>query len=159
PGSSTLTLPSTITNMPEPSWPGWTSTTPLVTSTSVARSSTCDNATSSRSENIAIERSDSARASSRVVMGAQPRPCLSTRSRPREAVPVRAPTFNLADLWETLVDAGPDAECLVAGPVRHTRGSLDADANRVANHLRARGIVAGEHVGIYSRNRAEYVSS
>ena len=72
---------------------------------------------------------------------------------------MRAPTFNLADLWETLVDAGPDDECLVAGPIRHTRGSLDADANRVANHLRARGIGAGERVGIYSRNRAEYVSA
>jgi fatty-acyl-CoA synthase len=77
----------------------------------------------------------------------------------RKAVAVRAPTFNLADLWETLVDAGSDRECLVAGPTRHTRGSLDADANRVANHLRARGIHAGDHIGIYSRNRAEYVTS
>ena len=72
---------------------------------------------------------------------------------------MRAPTFNLADLWETLCDAGPEAECLVAGPVRHTRGSLEAAANRVANTLIGRRIGPGDHVGIYSRNRAEYVEA
>jgi 3-oxocholest-4-en-26-oate---CoA ligase len=68
-------------------------------------------------------------------------------------------TFNLADLWETLCDAGPDAECLVAGPVRHTRASLDAAANQIAHELQARGVGPGAHVGIYSRNRAEYVEA
>ena len=68
-------------------------------------------------------------------------------------------TFNLADLWETLCDAGPEAECLVAGPVRHTRRSLDQAANRIAHALRGRGRHPGDHVGIYSRNRAEYVES
>jgi fatty-acyl-CoA synthase len=72
---------------------------------------------------------------------------------------VREPTYNLADLWETLSAAGPDAECLVAGSVRHTRGSLEAAANQVANHLMARGIRPGERVGIYARNRAEYVEA
>ncbi len=72
---------------------------------------------------------------------------------------MRTPTFNLADLWETLADAGPEPECLVAGPTRHTRASLEGAANRVANHLIARGVKPGEHVGIYSRNRAEYVES
>jgi acyl-CoA synthetase (AMP-forming)/AMP-acid ligase II len=72
---------------------------------------------------------------------------------------LRAPTFNLADLWETLCDAGPDAECLVAPPRRHTRGSLDAAANRIANHLVSTGVRPGERVGIYSRNRAEYVEA
>jgi acyl-CoA synthetase (AMP-forming)/AMP-acid ligase II len=72
---------------------------------------------------------------------------------------VTAPTFNLADLWETLCDAGPDAECLVAPPVRHTRGSLDEAANRIANHLVATGVAPGDRVGIYSRNRAEYVEA
>jgi acyl-CoA synthetase (AMP-forming)/AMP-acid ligase II len=68
-------------------------------------------------------------------------------------------TFNLADLWEKLCDAGPDDECLVAGDVRHTRRSLDEAANRIGNHLRARGVGVGDHVGIYSRNRAEYVEA
>jgi 3-oxocholest-4-en-26-oate---CoA ligase len=72
---------------------------------------------------------------------------------------VRAPTYNLADLWEALCDAGPDAECLVAPPVRHTRGSLDGAANQIANHLVASGVRAGDRVGIYSRNRAEYVEA
>jgi acyl-CoA synthetase (AMP-forming)/AMP-acid ligase II len=65
-------------------------------------------------------------------------------------------TFNLADLWETLCDAGPDAECLVAAPVRHTRRSLDEAANRVAHRL---DLEPGARVGIYSRNRAEYVEA
>jgi fatty-acyl-CoA synthase len=69
------------------------------------------------------------------------------------------PTFQLADLWETLVDAGADAECLVVGVVRHTRRSLDTAANRVANALAGLGIRTGDHVGIYSKNRAEYVES
>ena len=68
-------------------------------------------------------------------------------------------TFNLADLWETLCDAGPDAECLVAGDVRHTRRSLDGAANRSRTSSVARGVVPGDHVGIYSRNRAEYVEA
>ena len=72
---------------------------------------------------------------------------------------MRAPTYNLADLWETLCDAGPDAECLVAPPVRHTRGSLDREANRIANHLVATGVRPGDRVGIYARNRAEYVEA
>ncbi len=72
---------------------------------------------------------------------------------------MRTPTFNLADLWETLCDAGPDVECLVAPPERHTRASLDRAANRIANHLIAQGITTGDRVGIYSRNRAEYVEA
>jgi fatty-acyl-CoA synthase len=72
---------------------------------------------------------------------------------------LRAPTYNLADLWETLADAGGDAECLVAGNRRHSRASLEAAANQVANHLVARGIRPGEHVGIYARNCAEYVEA
>lgn len=68
-------------------------------------------------------------------------------------------TFNLADLWEALCDAGPDDVCLVAGGVRHTRRSLDEAANRVAHELRARDVVPGAHVGIYARNRAECVES
>jgi acyl-CoA synthetase (AMP-forming)/AMP-acid ligase II len=68
-------------------------------------------------------------------------------------------TFQLADLWETLADAGPDGECLVAGSVRHTRGSLDVAANRLAHALWERGVRPGQQVGIYARNRAEYVEA
>jgi acyl-CoA synthetase (AMP-forming)/AMP-acid ligase II len=72
---------------------------------------------------------------------------------------VPAPTFNLADLWEALCDAGPYAECLVAPPVRHTRGSLDRAANQIANHLISTGVQPGARVGIYARNRAEYIEA
>jgi len=70
-----------------------------------------------------------------------------------------SPTYHLADLWEALVDAGPSAECLVAGDVRHTRLSLEHAANRVAHALATRGVGRGDHVGIYAHNRAEYVES
>jgi len=69
------------------------------------------------------------------------------------------PSYQMADLWETLVDAGAADECLVAGQVRHTRDSLDRAANRIGHALTARGIRAGDPVGIYARNRAEYVES
>lgn len=67
--------------------------------------------------------------------------------------------FQLATLWEGLVDEGPDFECLVAGEVRHTRRTLDERANRLAHHLRAGGIDAGDLVGVYSYNRAEHVEA
>ena len=68
-------------------------------------------------------------------------------------------TFHLADLWEALTDAGPDDECLVADPVRHTRKSLDDAANRLAHVLLALNVAPGDHVAIYARNRGEYLES
>src|SRR4029078_6170390 len=56
-------------------------------------------------------------------------------------------------------DAGPDAECLVAGPTRHTRRSLDDAAHRVGHALLERVVRSGDRVGIYARNRAEYVEA
>jgi fatty-acyl-CoA synthase len=67
--------------------------------------------------------------------------------------------FNLADLWETLCDAGPDGMVLHAGDVHLTRGQLDERANRIAHHLETDGIGFGDNVGIYSYNRAEFVEA
>jgi acyl-CoA synthetase (AMP-forming)/AMP-acid ligase II len=67
--------------------------------------------------------------------------------------------FNLAEMWEGLVDAGPDAECLVAGDVRHTRRSLDERANRLAHHLWTSGVRPRDMVGVYTYNRAEHVEA
>ena len=67
--------------------------------------------------------------------------------------------FNLADLYETLADAGPDHVVLVAGPDRRTRKELDDRANQVAHHLLSVGIGRGDHVGVYSRNRVEFVEA
>ena len=68
-------------------------------------------------------------------------------------------TFNLADLFEIVADAAPDRLALVAGDERLTYAELDERANRVAHHLIARGIEPGDHVGIYSWNRAEWVEA
>jgi fatty-acyl-CoA synthase len=67
--------------------------------------------------------------------------------------------FNLADLFEVVVDACPDRLALVAGDVRLTYGELDRRANRLAHHLLAQGVEPGDHVGIHAFNRAEWVES
>ncbi|MGI8328926.1 AMP-binding protein [Actinomadura scrupuli] len=80
--------------------------------------------------------------------------------------------FNLADLFEIVADACPDRIALVtdappggtagrpAGTtLRLTYAELDARANRVAHHLSAAGVRAGDHVGILSYNRAEWLES
>jgi acyl-CoA synthetase (AMP-forming)/AMP-acid ligase II len=65
--------------------------------------------------------------------------------------------FQLADLYECLCDARPDAEVLVAGARRVTRRELDERANRLAHHLVREGISRGDHVGVYAHNRVEWV--
>ncbi|HEV7525951.1 MAG TPA: acyl-CoA synthetase [Acidimicrobiia bacterium] len=67
--------------------------------------------------------------------------------------------FNLADLFEAVADAVPDRVALIAGDRRLTYHELDERANRVAHYLRDVGVVPGQHVGIYSFNRAEWVES
>ncbi len=67
--------------------------------------------------------------------------------------------YQLADLWECLCDAAPDAEVFVAGDRRSTRAALDARANRLAHHLRSEGVAAGERVGILAYNRAEWIET
>ncbi len=67
--------------------------------------------------------------------------------------------FNLADLFEIVVDAVPGRLALVAGDVRLTYAGLDARANRFAHHLTGIGLGPGSHVGILARNRAEWVEA
>jgi len=67
--------------------------------------------------------------------------------------------FNLADLFEIVVDTVPDRLALVAGTVRLTYAALDARANRFAHHLTGLGLATGSHVGILARNRAEWVEA
>jgi 3-oxocholest-4-en-26-oate---CoA ligase len=69
------------------------------------------------------------------------------------------PTFNLADLFELVVDAVPEREALVAGDARRTFTELDERANRIANHLLGLGLEPGAKVAIYGWNRAEWVES
>ena len=70
-----------------------------------------------------------------------------------------AAEFNLADLFELVVDTVPDRLALVAGPERRTYAELDEAANRFAHHLLDQGAQPGEFVGILARNRAEWVEA
>ena len=63
--------------------------------------------------------------------------------------------FQLADLFECLCDARPEADVLIAGGQRRTRAQLESRANRLAHALQSRGVGPGDHLGIYAHNRLE----
>src|SRR5438132_13448079 len=67
--------------------------------------------------------------------------------------------FNLADLFEIVVDTVPDRLALVAGDRRLTYAELDERASRIAHHLHDAGVAEGAWVGIHSYNRAEWLES
>ncbi|MCT9008638.1 acyl-CoA synthetase [Streptomyces rhizosphaerihabitans] len=74
--------------------------------------------------------------------------------------------YNLADLFESVVDAVPDREALVyidhpgtGAERRLTYAQLDAAANRVAHHLIDSGIRPGEHLGLHLYNGIEYLQT
>src|SRR5437870_9346036 len=74
--------------------------------------------------------------------------------------------YNLADLFESVVDVVPDREALVyadhpgtGAERRLTYGQLDAAANRLAHHLSARGVTCGDHVGLHLYNGVEYLQT
>ncbi len=67
--------------------------------------------------------------------------------------------FNIADLFESVVDALPNREALVCDGVRRTFAQLDEHANRLAHYLSAQGVGAGDHVGIYAYNCVEWLES
>jgi acyl-CoA synthetase (AMP-forming)/AMP-acid ligase II len=67
------------------------------------------------------------------------------------------PTFNIADLFESLADAIPDRLALVSGDHRMTYAQLDARANRLAHALAARGVGPGQHIGLYLFNGHEFL--
>ncbi len=73
-------------------------------------------------------------------------------------------SWNLADLFESVVDAIPDREALVVpnaagGPRRYTFAELDARANRLAHALEADGVGPGDTVGIYGYNSNEWIEA
>src|ERR1700716_2545075 len=67
--------------------------------------------------------------------------------------------YNLADLWEKVVDTVPQHEALVCGDLRLTYAEVDERANRLAHHLAAQGLGPGDHVALYLYNGVEYVES
>jgi 3-oxocholest-4-en-26-oate---CoA ligase len=67
--------------------------------------------------------------------------------------------YQLADLFESIVDRVPDREALVAEGRRLTFRELDERANRLAHHLADAGIGPGDHVGCHMMNGTEYVET
>jgi acyl-CoA synthetase (AMP-forming)/AMP-acid ligase II len=67
--------------------------------------------------------------------------------------------YNLADLWEKVVDTVPGREALVCGERRLTFGEAEERINRLAHHLRSRGIGPGDHVALYLYNGVEYLEA
>lgn len=68
-------------------------------------------------------------------------------------------TYNFADLWEAIAPRVADRTALVCGAQVRTYGELGERANRLAHHLRARGIGPGDHVGLFLRNDAAYLEA
>ncbi|MDQ6696247.1 MAG: acyl-CoA synthetase [Actinomycetota bacterium] len=66
-------------------------------------------------------------------------------------------TYNLADLFEQVVDAVPDREAFVVGERRLTYRELDRRANRLAHVLADRGVGPGDRVGLQLVNGSEYL--
>ncbi|MFG2136401.1 acyl-CoA synthetase [Streptomyces sp. NPDC048650] len=74
--------------------------------------------------------------------------------------------YNLADLFESIVDTVPDREALVyidhpgtGAERRLTYAELDRAANRLAHHLSDHGIGPGRHVGLHLYNGVEYLQA
>jgi 3-oxocholest-4-en-26-oate---CoA ligase len=67
--------------------------------------------------------------------------------------------LNLADLFESLVDVIPERTAAVCGERRLSYRALDERANRLAGALAARGVRAGDHVGLYLFNSAEFLEA
>ncbi|MEU0088536.1 acyl-CoA synthetase [Streptomyces sp. NPDC006274] len=74
--------------------------------------------------------------------------------------------YNLADLFESVVDVVPDREALVfidrpgtGAERRLDYAELDAAANRIAHHLLDAGICPGEHLGLHLYNGIEYLQT
>jgi len=65
--------------------------------------------------------------------------------------------FNVADLFERVVDAVPEREAVVGGEIRWTYAQLDERATRLAHALLDRGIDPGDFVGCHMRNSAAHL--
>ncbi|MGR6974542.1 acyl-CoA synthetase [Streptomyces cynarae] len=74
--------------------------------------------------------------------------------------------YNLADLFESVVDVAADREALVyvdhpgtGAERRLTYAELDRAANRIGHHLLDAGIRPGEHLGLHLYNGVEYLQT
>ena len=65
--------------------------------------------------------------------------------------------FNLADLFELVVDAVPDRPVVITGERRLTYADLDRRANQLAHRLASAGVGPGDSVGLQLVNGPEYL--
>ena len=65
--------------------------------------------------------------------------------------------FNLADLFESVVDQVGDQTAMVSGSRRLSYTELDKRANRLAHHLEDAGVGPGDTVGLQLVNGTEYI--
>jgi acyl-CoA synthetase (AMP-forming)/AMP-acid ligase II len=68
-------------------------------------------------------------------------------------------SFNIADLFEHVVDAVPERVAVVSASVRETYRELDERATRLAHVLRERGARAGDPIGCCMQNSAAHVEA
>ena len=66
-------------------------------------------------------------------------------------------SWNLGDLFESVVDVVGGREAVVVGDVRLTYAELDERANRLAHALASAGVGPGDRVGLVLRNGHEYL--
>jgi acyl-CoA synthetase (AMP-forming)/AMP-acid ligase II len=66
-------------------------------------------------------------------------------------------SFNLSELFESVVDAVGDRLAIASPGRRLSYAELDERANRLAHHLAANGVGAGDHVGLQLLNGTEYL--
>jgi 3-oxocholest-4-en-26-oate---CoA ligase len=67
--------------------------------------------------------------------------------------------FNLADLYECVADRVPEREAIVWRDRRLTFRELDERATRLAHALQDAGVRAGDHIGVYTYNRPEFLET
>ncbi len=77
----------------------------------------------------------------------------------REATPRHAASFNLADLFESVVDTVPERVAVVMGKRRLTYADLDQRATRLAHHLADHGVKPGTMVGLQMENDPAYLET
>ncbi len=66
-------------------------------------------------------------------------------------------SYNLSELVERITDAFPDRLAIVTPERRVTYQDLEAEANRLAHHLREAGFGTGDHVALHLRSSVEYL--
>jgi acyl-CoA synthetase (AMP-forming)/AMP-acid ligase II len=68
-----------------------------------------------------------------------------------------ASSFNLSELFESVVDVVGDRVALITPTRRLTYRELDERATRLADHLLSAGVGPGDHIGLHLMNGTEYV--